>query len=68
MPNGQDGREPHYCKWCETTFMIRVPLFYTGDAIVKCGCGTRHPRQFEAGVAISCDPPRGKHITIEECK
>ncbi len=59
----------HYCKHCTRTFPIRIPRTYTGDAIIKCsGCGWLHPRQIEAGIAVSCDPPRGKPITIEEHK
>lgn len=62
-------RDWHYCKWCDTEFPIRVPKYYSGDAMVKCpNCGWKHYRQFEAGIAISCNPPTGKYITIEAVK
>lgn len=58
--------EPHYCKHCDRTFLIRVPRGYSGDALIECtGCGWQHPRQFEAGVAVSCEPPRGKPLRIK---
>ncbi len=56
----------HYCKHCDTSFAITVPSFYTGDAIIKYECGWDHPRQFEFGIAVSCDLPTGKAITIRK--
>ncbi len=52
---------PHYCKHCDRTFMVNIPKTFTGDALIVCdACGWQHPRQIEAGTAVSCDPPRGK--------
>lgn len=63
------GRTEHYCKHCGYSFLIRVPATYTGDALIVCtGCGWNHSRQIEAGVAVSCDPPRGKPIVIRETR
>jgi hypothetical protein len=51
----------HYCKRCEVDFYARVSAVFTGTAMLKCpGCGYEHPRQFESGTAVSCDPPRGE--------
>lgn len=57
----------HYCKHCNSSFLIRIPLTYTGDAIIECPtCHWLHPRQIVAGVAVSCNPPSGKHIRIKK--
>lgn len=57
----------HYCKHCDSSFLARIPKTYTGDVLIKCPtCGLLHPRQIEAGTAVSCDPPRGKHLVIED--
>ena len=60
--------EAHYCKHCGVTFPIRVPIMYCGDAIIECDCGWKHPRQFDDGIAYSCDLPKGRYITIKRAK
>jgi len=54
----------HYCKHCDATFRIRIPVGYTGDAIIQCNCGAQHPRQFESGIAVSCDAPTSRPMHI----
>lgn len=59
----------HWCKHCDTSFRIRVPETYTGDAIIKCPeCGWQHPRQFEVGIAVSCDPPTTRPLILKAIK
>lgn len=59
--------DPFWCKHCKTEFLIRFSVALYGDALVICPtCGWKHPRQFEAGLAVSCEPPRGKKYTIIE--
>ena len=55
----------HYCKWCEATWDLRVPDTLVGDALLECPrCGYMHPRQFELGVAVSCEPPHTRHPIV----
>ncbi len=57
--------QTHYCQYCRTDFFIRPPLCYTGDAIIKCpNCGKDHHRQFEAGIAVSCEVVTSRPIYI----
>ena len=54
-----------WCKHCNTYWQARIPLGYTGDAFVECPeCRCKHSRQFEAGVAVSCNAPTSRPITI----
>lgn len=56
----------HYCQMCQSDFMIRPPICYTGDAIIKCPCGKDHHRQFQSGVAISCEVATTRPIYITQ--
>lgn len=61
----ETNEDPFYCKQCRNDSRIRIPLAYTGDALIVCSrCGREHCRQFAAGIAISCDPPTGRPIRI----
>lgn len=63
------SRDPFYCKHCNRTWQIQVPIGFTGDAFVHCPeCEWTHPRQFTAGVAVGCEPPTTKprHIYASE--
>lgn len=49
-------REQHWCKHCERTFTFRCSSFENRALLLECPtCFWRHPRQFEAGVAIHCE-------------
>lgn len=61
-----DPTQIHYCKACETDFTIRPPIGFSGDAIIKCPCGKDHHRQFQGGVAISCDVVTSRPIYITQ--
>ena len=55
-------RDPFYCKECERSGWIDVRPTYSGDALVECTCGRTHGRQFVAGEAVSCEPPRTRRV------
>jgi hypothetical protein len=45
----------HYCKVCETSFIVEIPL-KVEDAFIECpNCRKYHYRHFEAGIAVHCD-------------
>lgn len=47
--------EPFWCKECENSYWLTTSPAWNGDVIIECRCGKDHHRQFEAGVAISCE-------------
>jgi hypothetical protein len=50
--------DPFYCKECGQSRWLETSPAWNGDVIVTCGtpgCGKQHHRQFEAGVAVSCE-------------
>ena len=57
--------ESHFCYPCGTTFPIRPPIGYTGDALIICpNCGLNHNTQLDAGLVVSNRKVSEKHIYI----
>lgn len=55
------NRDLHYCKHCESEFLIKVDPEQTGDYFIVCPvCQSKHYRYFYNGVAIHCDITRRK--------
>lgn len=57
----QANRELHYCKGCNSNFLVKIDPELTGDYILVCpACQRQHYRYFKAGTAIHCDISKRK--------
>ena len=50
------NRDKHYCKHCDTDFIVSLHEDETGDFFLECPeCGWKHYRHFSKGVAVHCE-------------
>lgn len=58
--------EQHWCKHCDRVFLAKLHEKETGDFFLVCpGCGWRHYRRFEKGVAVHCELSKRESTPIE---